>query len=197
MAAQAAQPQQDSFSRFTLPSLPPAQWKPRLTLCRTSLVRLDHAWTRRVISGTGRFPWSPRSSAFITAASEKNGMDSARRRGLCTRLSAPDFRRNGWALCAPAKFGFCHWLILRPSRPTEPPKQIRRKCPAPSTGAGHFGGSPYSLARVKRSTSCFKLAASAESSSLAAALSWAVALLVCTTEEIWSMPSVTCAIAVV
>ena len=41
-----------------------------------------------------------------------------------------------------------------------------------------------SEASVKRSTSCFRLAASADSSSLAAALSCAVALLVCTTEEI-------------
>ena len=44
---------------------------------------------------------------------------------------------------------------------------------------------------MKRSTSCFRLPASAESSSLAAALSWAVAELVWTTAEIWSMPSVT------
>ena len=43
---------------------------------------------------------------------------------------------------------------------------------------------------MKRSTSCFRLPASAESSSLAAALSWAVAELVWTTAEIWSTPSV-------
>ena len=69
------------------------------------------------------------------------------------------------------------------------PRRIRgalfySKLPVMASAAAIERGPPQSLAKVNWSTSCFRLAASADSSSLAAALSWAVALLVWTTEEI-------------
>lgn len=50
----------------------------------------------------------------------------------------------------------------------------------------------YSAGSVNCSTSCFRPVASAESCSLAEAPSWAVELLLCTTSEIWLIPSETC-----